>query len=213
MNGLYGYPMSGPMALGYLGAVPKKDLEATFYKVVSGESYGEISAALSENKKDFSDLDGLLGQIKKMPEGLVKDKAMRLYEEANASATKEFSILQQVRSDYNEAVRKISSLLAPIGIQPKTLSGMDALPVIPIAVVSGAIVAAGYLFSQINQGLAAWRGQNIETKGYIAQIADAIQATGGAIRETGTAVLKIAGAGLIVFAVVQLFRRRIGRSA
>lgn len=191
MNGLYGYPTSGPgMANLYrfgagMGALADAEAEITVRGIISGSTYDQLKALQVDIMNQAGAIGGILLAAEKAPAGQ-RERIMALWNVARDKNLSARANWNKARDSYNQIVNLIRSYSFGAVNRP-SLSGFGAVPVvaapaaIPPLVIAAIVVAGAVLIAQFSNLIAAVRGDVNATRGYIDQAAEAIKQSGIAV--------------------------------
>lgn len=160
--------------------------EVTMLKIINGDMAAQLQSARTENYEQLT-------QIEAARRAARTSQAQALVQKASAANL-------AARNAINEAITKYSTLVGWIqtfagkAYSPPQLSGMDEFGVLGILGIDDAaeaialLVAAGVAVTATLYALSyLWNtitGKTQETRGYLAQLGDVVQAGGGLIHET-----------------------------
>lgn len=188
---------SGTAGLGRMGDATQD----TIYDIITGKTYSQIKDLETAYHANAMSLDATKAALDKMPPGPGKNRAAQLQAAGETSLRQQFSAYAALKDRYNSFITQARGYMG--GVYNPSLAGLGifgaddtALAIVAlIAGVSALVVAADL----IKNGMAFARGQDVNTKGFIDQISDAIKASGGAIASGGNTAIKLAIVGGIGF--------------
>jgi hypothetical protein len=193
------------MLLGSLGATAQQLDEkgaTSLYGILTGSTYNQIKALHDDYKSLAATLDSQLAAIQRISDPATRAQAQQIYDQANASLTKQFQIYVQLRDSYNDAVRQIS--VASFGFAvPKTasFSGLGVLPAVVFAgmTLTQIFVAAGLtiaLLWAITDLVGSFKTQSGTTQRYTNQLAQVLDAAGAVFEHAGTGAKNLSSGAL-----------------
>lgn len=177
--------------------------KANIASILNGSTLREITRLKNEYQGHAADLDGLRVTLSRMPSGPEKDAAAARQAQAEEALRQEFVAYNNLRSQYNAFVTQVKPYT--FGAYNPSLAGMGILGV-DDAVIAGIVVigALAILANNVATAAAAVNGKSVETRGYIDQLANALNATGNLAEKGADAVSKVAvvaAVGLIGYAI------------
>jgi len=185
------------------------------YDVAQGTIAKQLEVQKKELKHQQSQLSRQASELQSLSPGSAKDNANAAYQRAVSAHNSAMTDLRQAIAHHNDIAGTIRSVTLEM-VNPTNV-GMAALalPLIPIAMV---VAASGVALFALSSLIVSIRGKVEETKGLIAQSADALREAGGTVRETGITFAKTAWAvggvlgAVLVFQLVQDWRKGRRRS-
>lgn len=183
------------------------DKAAIVMKVADGSLHKELVEAQKRQQDMNGRINGDLAiAVRNMPEGPNKQAALASWQKAKATNDQNYNNLRQAIDNYNTVASTIRTVTLGYTQPP-----MMAIAPLAIAAI---IAAAGFALTALSNIVGKIVGAEADTKGFIQQTAELVQAGGGFVRESnemlktlGYAAL-IGGAGFLAWKV---FDRLIDR--
>ncbi len=204
MNGLYGYPMSGVQAMGYMAAEPEEAVN-TVWDVARGTAAKKLEGMKRTVKENTARLNRLRSEAKtlKNESGTAALEVYRLGVDENVKAR---SALNKAIRDHNEIAQALKDYtFGAVSPSKVGMAGMGAIQ-IPVAAILAVAAAVSVAALALANSWSIITGANLKTKGYIDQMSDLVTAGGGAITAGGIAMTRTAWAVIGVVAAIAGFQ-------
>lgn len=175
------------------------EVDQTIMGFFNGQTKSDLLALKSKIDQQGRDLDALYKDIQKITDPSQKQSALKAYDTASRALGTAFSKFNAVRSQYNDAMGKVMNYASTLpGIDKSMfpgLAGMGAVQ-LPVAIIVGivATLSLGYTISQITNGIAVVKGDINASRGYIDQLANLAEKTGGLLESFGRTIKTVSGA-------------------
>ena len=180
---------------------------------------GSVAKQLDMQKKEIAaqkrEIDKRHVDVNGMNATSLKTQASNLLAQADKLYSENLQRLNKAIGDHNEVVASIKKYSLGL-VNPPTVSGLSALPLIPVAAV---VAAVGFVILSLSVAVPAITNASKQTKGILEQVADVINSGGGVVSAVGSTMTKTvwAVAGVVGvylgFQLIQDWRKSRGSSA
>ena len=185
-----------------LSATADEATKQSIYAILSGQTLRDIKAMRADMDATIKQLDATLAAIERMAPGSKRDAAKAAYDKANASLTQQFASYAKIKDSYNSFITSAKAYTGTIPGLDKALPGLAAIQLLPIALAIAGVAALVALVYALTNAMAVYKGQAVNTKGYLQQAAELVQETGVAIEKGASSFSKIAvvvGLGVLAY--------------
>jgi hypothetical protein len=179
-------------------------LEVTVWGILTGNVYNELVQLRDGNKAKRDELDKRIAVVNAMPEGAAKTQAKGLIAQAENAIYQEYVNYRKARDAYNDFVVSAKTYTAGM-YSPQTMSGLGAFPAI-VATILG-VYALAQLVGAIANALAAARGQAIQSRSFLDQLANLLEKGGKSVVDVGKGAMWLVGAAALGLGVYWLSQR------